>query len=70
MTDIFSAGFFYCPYIPLQISQPKTKEERKKIRRQYLLQCSSFPYSCTGECNTQEYKNKVDEFLNKEFKDD
>ena len=47
--SVYDAGYFYCPYIPLQMggyidTRTITRRERG---------CPSYPFMCTGECQKQ-----------------
>lgn len=65
--SFLDAGYFYCPYIPLQHYRPRTQQERRAARRNYLMQCPSHPYTCTGHCHTDEFAREVESLLLKEF---
>jgi len=60
------AGYFYIPYIPLFILPKRPVEEYLEGRRQYLMQCPSAPYTCTGYCKTAAFKHEVDQKISEE----
>jgi hypothetical protein len=67
MGDVYVVGHFYNPYVPLYVPEPVSVEEYMKRRRNFLLQCPSHPFSCTGECKTEDYKKFVEDSIKSEL---
>jgi hypothetical protein len=75
VNDLYEAGVIYVPYIPLYTEEnfptnPEiAKRQRRLIRKQELMRCPSFPYSCTGDCGSPEHMKRIDRILKQEFGD-